>query len=112
MRKETYEFSSKEQRLLVKVIVPHVGYNLSEGDLLLLGPITNNFHHPKNAYGYDSATGRWRGRYSINWFEIVKEFDSNSDVRQYLQLEGSTSDIELQTKGDKLARVEQLSLFS
>ena len=112
MRKETYEFSSKEKRLLAKVIVPHVGYNLSEGDLLLLGPITNNFHHPKNAYGYDCKTGKWRGRYAINWFEIVKEFDSESDVRRYFQIESSSLDKDLQTNSETVTRVEQLSLFS
>jgi hypothetical protein len=99
--KDTYDFTTDRERLLGKVVVPHKGYRLKEGDLWILGPTHKNYYHPKNVYAYDINTRKFRGRFNLSWFEVLGVFESEEDVIRYLSAS--------QTKNDET--FEQLSLF-
>lgn len=102
----TYEFKNNEQRLLGKVIRPHKGYGLEVGMLLMLGPTLPPYHHPKNVYAYCLENGKFRGRYDIEWFEVMGVFESEeslmASVKKTLVEEEATLQIPYE---------EQLSLF-
>lgn len=102
---DSYEFTTDEERLLAKVIVPHKYYHLNKGDLWILGPTPKLYHHPKNVHAYDIQTQRFSGRYSLSWFEVLGVFESEADVLRYLSVS--------QTEEDKEESYpeQQLSLF-
>lgn len=100
---DSYEFTTDEERLLAKVIVPHQYYRLNKGDLWILGPTPKLYHHSKDVYAYDIQTQRFCGRYSLSWFEVLGVFESEEDVLHYLSVS--------QTEEDNSFSEQQLSLF-
>jgi hypothetical protein len=102
----TYEFKNTEQRLLGKVIRPHKGYGLEVGMLLMLGPTIPPYHHSKNVYAYNLENGKFRGRYDIEWFEVVGVFESEEALMASMKKTQGEEKEPQQTP-----YVEQLSLF-
>ncbi|MEX3623776.1 hypothetical protein [Viridibacillus arvi] len=81
---KSYEFSTEEERLLGIVINAENHYNLKEGDLWILGKTPTVYYHPNNVCAYDVHTQEFRGRYSIEQFEILGVFESTEDLLQSL----------------------------
>lgn len=110
---ETYVFPNEHYRLLGRTLTEK--FNLKKGDLAVLAPINNAYHHPANCYVYSIETGRCLGRYAIRDFEVLKEFESIEELQQYTQTQivftANESKQEEESPETEEVVFEQLELF-
>ena len=112
---ESYTFPTTDYRLLGKAL-KNDRLNIEKGDQVVLAPINNSYHHPANCYVYSIQTGQWLGRYKMNDFEVLKEFESIEGLYQYTQTqinlrEDYKSKQEEKSPVTEDAVYEQLELF-